>query len=224
MCPGSQAGKVCSKRGTCVDGTCKCKSGYRGIGCEVQTCPMGCSGNGHCNEEAAGGPTCECKRGWTGLGCEFKSCTYDPVAKKELPGCGDKEKRGVCKEGKCFCSKEWRGEYCATPACKDCNDDKKDGTAGENATMAEQQMANNSKVGYIGGEQAGDVVSEGEATTPRFRGTTSSLSTDCAGACDDKCNQASAKQSENCLVSCLSGCNGDQQLGAQETMLVQQSR
>jgi hypothetical protein len=62
------------------------------------------------------------------------------VAKKELPGCGDAEKRGVCKEGKCFCSKEWRGEYCAKPACKDCNDDKNNaGAAGENATMAEQK-------------------------------------------------------------------------------------
>lgn len=213
-----------------MDGVCKCKSGYRGIGCEVQTCPKGCSGNGHCNEEAAGGPTCECKRGWTGLGCEFKSCTYDPVEKKELPGCGDSEKRGVCKEGKCYCSKEWRGQWCAKPACKDCNDDNKSGTVGENATMAEEKMADHSEKGYIGGEQAKEAdeskgsESEGEATAPRFRGTSSTLnSADCAGACDDKCNKASAKESESCLVSCLSGCNGEQ-VGAQETMLVQQSR
>lgn len=102
--------------------------------------------------------------------------------------------------------------------------------------MAEEKMANHSEKGYIGGEQAKDVVdesegsasasesSEGEATAPRFRGTTSSLnSADCAGACDDKCNKDSAKESESCLVSCLSGCNGEQ-VGAQETMLVQQSR
>ena len=43
-------GTVCSDRGSCVEGSCMCKSGFFGVACENIHCPQNCVKNGFCDE------------------------------------------------------------------------------------------------------------------------------------------------------------------------------
>ena len=43
-------GTICADRGSCVEGSCMCKSGFFGVACESIHCPKSCSKNGFCDE------------------------------------------------------------------------------------------------------------------------------------------------------------------------------
>jgi hypothetical protein len=55
-----------------------------------------------------GGKACVCYGGWGGpaADCAEKVCEYN---------CNN---NGLCKNGTCFCSGTWQGEFCDTPACE----------------------------------------------------------------------------------------------------------
>jgi hypothetical protein len=124
-CPSGIRGRVsaCSNHGTCTDGTCNCKQGFRGVGCEIPTCG-GCSGHGTCDESNPKHPKCNCEKGYAGDFCENLSCDWDLVKQVPKPGCHEDllPQRGVCgPKGTCFCNTNYTGLYCEKPACKQCD-------------------------------------------------------------------------------------------------------
>ena len=57
----------CSNHGVCVDHTCTCPIGYKGVGCEVEMCPGNmCGDHGSCRLDLE---TCECNDGYIGGAC-----------------------------------------------------------------------------------------------------------------------------------------------------------
>ena len=52
-------GTICADRGSCVEGSCMCKSGFFGVACESIHCPRACSQNGFCDETKG---ECTCAR------------------------------------------------------------------------------------------------------------------------------------------------------------------
>ena len=64
---------LCQNNGTCVDGNCKCPSGYGGSNCEIVTDPcvkVQCKNEGVCENG-----TCKCPPGFEGELCEQLSIT-----------------------------------------------------------------------------------------------------------------------------------------------------
>ncbi|CAJ0942350.1 unnamed protein product, partial [Mesorhabditis belari] len=119
----------CSSRGECVNGVCKCASGYTGTACDEVVCPLVCSGNGilslgrcvcfegrecdvqqhwceiaDCNGRGRCTPrgVCDCIAGWSGDSCEIRSCPH--------PSCSG---RGKCLDGVCYCEDGWTGSECS---------------------------------------------------------------------------------------------------------------
>jgi hypothetical protein len=123
-------GVKCLNKGKCVDGECKCISGFKGKICEIpdrvapstvtpgtQVAPStvtpgtqvaadlcagkNCGTNGTC---VSG--TCFCNNGYSGVNCEKPP---DPCVNKN---CGT---NGTCVSGNCVCSAGYTGDKCQTP-------------------------------------------------------------------------------------------------------------
>lgn len=92
-------------RGSCVDGECRCKSGFGGDDCSF-ACPGHCSGRGTCTK----GGVCECEDPYFGTTCESKRCP------KDCSGAG------TCDEstGICACKSGFDGSGCERELTKDC--------------------------------------------------------------------------------------------------------
>ena len=70
---------TCSEHGFCVDGSCICKKGWKGLDCgvldeEARQCLPDCSGHGVFDLEAQ---KCDCFEGWVGDDCSSKLCDLD---------------------------------------------------------------------------------------------------------------------------------------------------
>lgn len=108
--PTSSFGGICNF----TTGTCWCHPGYRGMACDIRTCPIGtrsqvCSGQGNCIKERAGQNSfCQCFPGFHGHDCSKMPC---PVSSREL-ACDD---RGSCDEsiGFCVCDPGFYGKDCS---------------------------------------------------------------------------------------------------------------
>jgi syndecan 4 len=61
----------CNNRGTCVNGSCKCDSGYDYFDCSVQVteCPNNCRNRGECIEGR-----CKCEHKFDGVDCGIIKC------------------------------------------------------------------------------------------------------------------------------------------------------
>ncbi len=122
----------CFGKGECVNGVCKCFTGFTGLDCSESMCPVLCNGhgkyeNGKClcdfnyhgieceltteqcesfncngNGECVKGK-CECKPGYQGDACEKLTC--------HSPNCSN---HGVClDDGKCHCFTNFTGSDCS---------------------------------------------------------------------------------------------------------------
>ncbi|CAF3376669.1 unnamed protein product [Rotaria socialis] len=119
--PGSS--DICSGRGQCACGRCKCETttieaGQRIYGdyceCDDFSCPrkndLVCSGQGHgicgCDKR------CKCQEGWTGDDCSCTTKTDSCLVNNTI--CNN---QGICECGRCKCNKD--SGYLG-PTCEDC--------------------------------------------------------------------------------------------------------
>ena len=113
----------CSGHGTCVNGTCACRHGWRGSLCGTsdadargarlqqqhawrvaladRPCPANCSMHGVCLHGS-----CYCERGRGGPSC----ADVEPVRERCPNECS---RRGACVDGVCMCDSGWQGASCA---------------------------------------------------------------------------------------------------------------
>ena len=88
-----------------VDGTCACQTGFGGLACDVELCPISdCSGHGSCQNA-----TCICDSGYMGIGCENVMAVH---ANFSCPG--NCSSHGVCIDNACHCDYKWTGLDCST--------------------------------------------------------------------------------------------------------------
>ena len=88
----------CSSMGTCdrIKGVCKCNPGFKGVACEIMSCPENCNGHGRCFSLRQAAETdddtdlhvtttydlwdadrifgCVCDQGYTGYDCSVRTC------------------------------------------------------------------------------------------------------------------------------------------------------
>lgn len=126
----------CGKHGTCVDGGCKCRSGWRGEFCREPACGTDsrCSGHGVCtfgyrkvpapnksflqheqtsnkDQEVALAGICRCDAGFTG-----ETCSKQAFHNRECPNSCNAN--GVCLDGKCVCTEGFVGTDCSKKVCR----------------------------------------------------------------------------------------------------------
>lgn len=130
-CPKDEAGFTCSAHGTCVDGVCKCRTGWTGTNCaeDISQCATGfkvdndgntvqpavkaiCSGRGTCYNG-----TCVCDQGWQGINCGtiFNQCPTAVQEGQALICSGPTQ--GTCNNatGTCLCEAGFTGAACQFP-------------------------------------------------------------------------------------------------------------
>jgi len=95
---------MCTGRGRCCSGKCRCAYGYSGDTCEVaefELCPNACSGHGIRCEDGE----CVCQEGFEG-----KSCNR-PMLCSDVAFCSG---HGTCQNsnGTCLCDDGWKGLMC----------------------------------------------------------------------------------------------------------------
>ncbi len=95
-------------QGTCVNGLCRCGSGFTGIACEndIDECREGRHGCEHDCQNKHGGYECVCREG-------FEVSRYDPMRcepKRCRPECIAGQ--GTCQNGVCVCREGFTGGAC----------------------------------------------------------------------------------------------------------------
>ena len=90
--------------GTCVgSGLCQCNSGYKGVVCNVVSCPNDCSNHGSCDAPNL----CSCFSGWNGSDCSSAICS-------DVVNCVP----GTCyAPNSCSCTSGYSGPSCNIPVC-----------------------------------------------------------------------------------------------------------
>lgn len=124
---------ICSNRGTCTDGVCKCNEGYSGALCEWYQCPTGqtfvnnlcvheecvtsyddvaqttsvCGGYGRCVEDD-GSYKCSCRSDAKVIDgeCVNESCITNSATNEVCSG------HGKCNGYNCVCSVGYFGKHC----------------------------------------------------------------------------------------------------------------
>ena len=127
--------------GKCIQGRCKCFSGWTGVSCQLKRCPNKCSQHGKCRNGQ-----CLCWSRWKGADCSVKTCpndcsghgicnektgicqcwkSFDGLDCSRLRCPEDCGANGICngQTGRCECRKEWIGEDCKKAVCQpnNCN-------------------------------------------------------------------------------------------------------
>lgn len=76
---GGDCNTTCSGNGICVNGTCQCFEGYKGVDCKHLDCPHepDCNGRGVC-ERSGGVSACICNSGFAGDNCTEFVCPPKP--------------------------------------------------------------------------------------------------------------------------------------------------
>jgi hypothetical protein len=131
LCPGAAAGASCGGHGECfeLNGTvCVCDEGYVGFACQHE-CPgftaeynvpqRVCSGNGQCNETAAGNAACVCDplSNRYGDACQFiNGAGPDQIKVEVCAGCTAEHER--CIDDVCVCDESF---YRVFAQCKSVN-------------------------------------------------------------------------------------------------------
>ena len=96
----------CNFNGICINGTCKCSSGYEGnIEFNINHLGPDCSIRKVINGVVSLDGLVICNSGWHGISCEQKLC---PDFCNSV---------GLCINGKCFCSDGFMGEKCEIRTC-----------------------------------------------------------------------------------------------------------
>ena len=121
----------CVNGGTCIDGTCVCPFGYRGLDCSAKACDNSCWQRGSCTSSG----TCICDRYLmtTGSGeygrchaedfahagvCRDSPSLFDAGSNCLLHRCkNDCSGHGVCVPNGCSCNVGWGGSSCQNVTC-----------------------------------------------------------------------------------------------------------
>eukprot|EP01035_Chromulina_nebulosa_P035832 gene35832-48184_t len=121
----------CVNGGTCIDGTCVCSFGYRGLDCSEKSCGDSCWQRGSCTSSG----TCICDRYLmtTGSGeygrchtedfaragvCRDSPSLFDAGSNCLLHRCkNDCSGHGVCVPNGCSCNVGWGGSSCENATC-----------------------------------------------------------------------------------------------------------
>lgn len=99
----SNCPRGCYGKGECVNGVCKCFTGFTGLDCSESVCPITCSGHGKYDSGK-----CQCDSNWHGVECEI------PIDQCEVSNCNG---NGECVKGKCVCTSGYEGDSCETLSC-----------------------------------------------------------------------------------------------------------
>jgi len=121
VCPsGGANGAQCSRRGTCLLGTCACHAGFSGHECTVHAqsaCPAACSGHGNCAVVGNGQAVCLCHSNFVGVACmeQLAACPG---------GCGGFGKcvtNQLTNEPECACFPGYSGLDCSVVCPSNCS-------------------------------------------------------------------------------------------------------
>ena len=99
LCP-----QDCADNGVCLNGTCKCFSGFEGVSCNITSTPsleVVCPDRLLAEEAVLE----ECGAGWGGEDCSTALCD---------PRCS---LHGECQAGTCVCQPGWSGAHCTLDLC-----------------------------------------------------------------------------------------------------------
>jgi len=100
----------CKNGGSCQNGKCTCKPGFRGTLCHIaddlRCNNVQCKNGGFCLEGS-----CRCGWGYSGASCQIEP-PQNWVTDCAGVTCG---KHGMCSRGQCLCHYGWSGAKCYTP-------------------------------------------------------------------------------------------------------------
>ena len=112
----------CENLGVCVDGRCKCRTGFQGLFCEVESPVQTTDALPSATLSSQRPPNAEQKSVSRVLAAVDASATPKSPAVSRACAAGDCGPHGLCHDGRCFCSNNRAGSRCELMTCADnCN-------------------------------------------------------------------------------------------------------